>query len=207
MSSATEIRKTVLAVAHEEQPKVVRVVNNLDQHDRIKEYFLQGMGWSAETYEKCCSVTPKGNRRGPDWCAAFAGHCFREACKRHGHDLNGKLCAQARGLATLFAAAGAFIPGDQVFDSEGQRIESESSPQPGDLIFWTGHVGIVRGIDTDGVLHTIEGNTWKGSQVWGVWPKKYQREQSLKKFTTGLIGFGVVGPFTVPRRGKQKTKA
>lgn len=49
--------------------------------------------------------------------------------------------------------------------------------------------------------------TWCGDQVWGVWPKKYRPDKSIKKFTTSLLGFGIVGPFKVPGRTKKQKSA
>lgn len=33
------------------------------------------------------------------------------------------------------------------------------SPQPGDLIVWDEHIGLVESVDPDGTVHTIEGNS------------------------------------------------
>ena len=34
------------------------------------------------------------------------------------------------------------------------------TPQPGDLIVWGGeHIGVVDHVDTDGTIHTVEGNS------------------------------------------------
>jgi hypothetical protein len=33
------------------------------------------------------------------------------------------------------------------------------TPQPGDLIVWDEHIGLVEGVDADGTIHTIEGNS------------------------------------------------
>ena len=32
-------------------------------------------------------------------------------------------------------------------------------PQPGDLIVWDEHIGVVESVDADGTIHTIEGNS------------------------------------------------
>jgi hypothetical protein len=34
-----------------------------------------------------------------------------------------------------------------------------ASPQPGDLIVWDEHIGIVESVGPDGGVHTIEGNS------------------------------------------------
>jgi hypothetical protein len=33
------------------------------------------------------------------------------------------------------------------------------TPQPGDLIVWDEHIGVVESVDADGTIHTIEGNS------------------------------------------------
>jgi hypothetical protein len=33
------------------------------------------------------------------------------------------------------------------------------TPQPGDLIVWDEHIGIVESVDGDGTVHTVEGNS------------------------------------------------
>jgi CHAP domain-containing protein len=34
-----------------------------------------------------------------------------------------------------------------------------TTPQPGDLIVWDEHIGIVQSVDPDGTIHTVEGNS------------------------------------------------
>jgi hypothetical protein len=34
-----------------------------------------------------------------------------------------------------------------------------AQPQPGDLIVWDEHIGIVESVDADGAIHTVEGNS------------------------------------------------
>ena len=36
---------------------------------------------------------------------------------------------------------------------------SGAKPQPGDLIVWDEHIGIVQSVDADGTIHTVEGNS------------------------------------------------
>jgi hypothetical protein len=36
---------------------------------------------------------------------------------------------------------------------------STSAPAPGELIVWNEHIGLVTGVDPDGTIHTIEGNS------------------------------------------------
>jgi hypothetical protein len=42
----------------------------------------------------------------------------------------------------------------------GKAIPAGSgTPQPGDLIVWDEHIGVVESVDADGSIHTIEGNS------------------------------------------------
>jgi hypothetical protein len=42
----------------------------------------------------------------------------------------------------------------------GKAIPAGSgTPQPGDLIVWDEHIGVVESVDPDGAIHTIEGNS------------------------------------------------
>jgi hypothetical protein len=41
----------------------------------------------------------------------------------------------------------------------GKAVPAGSRPEPGDLIVWDEHIGIVSGVDADGRIHTVEGNS------------------------------------------------
>jgi hypothetical protein len=41
----------------------------------------------------------------------------------------------------------------------GKALPAGSTPQPGDLIVWDEHIGIVESVGTDGSINTIEGNS------------------------------------------------
>jgi hypothetical protein len=41
----------------------------------------------------------------------------------------------------------------------GKALPPGSTPQPGDLIVWDEHIGIVEAVTPDGKIHTIEGNS------------------------------------------------
>ena len=41
----------------------------------------------------------------------------------------------------------------------GKTLPAGSAPQPGDLIVWDEHIGIVSSVDADGRIHTVEGNS------------------------------------------------
>jgi CHAP domain len=41
----------------------------------------------------------------------------------------------------------------------GKALPAGSTPQPGDLIVWDEHIGIVESVTPDGKIQTIEGNS------------------------------------------------
>jgi hypothetical protein len=41
----------------------------------------------------------------------------------------------------------------------GKSLPAGSTPQPGDIIVWDEHIGIVESVGTDGSINTIEGNS------------------------------------------------
>jgi hypothetical protein len=41
----------------------------------------------------------------------------------------------------------------------GKSLPAGSTPRPGDLIVWSGHIGIVEAVLPDGRVQTIEGNS------------------------------------------------
>ena len=41
----------------------------------------------------------------------------------------------------------------------GKSVPASGQPQPGDLIVWSQHIGIVERVDPNGTVHTIEGNS------------------------------------------------
>jgi hypothetical protein len=85
-----------------------------------------------------------GSGVGP-WCAYFASWAARSA-----------------GVPLGDAGQG-FGRVDDVWawaQKSGKAIPNGSgTPQPGDLIVWDEHIGIVKNVDADGTIHTIEGNS------------------------------------------------
>jgi hypothetical protein len=79
------------------------------------------------------------------WCAYFVSWAAREAG------------------APIGDAGQGFGRVDDVWawgQSAGKAIPAGSGqPQPGDLIVWDEHIGIVESVGTDGSIHTIEGNS------------------------------------------------
>jgi hypothetical protein len=41
----------------------------------------------------------------------------------------------------------------------GKALPRGAQPQPGDLIVWNEHIGMVESVDANGSVHTIEGNS------------------------------------------------
>ncbi|WP_205696145.1 CHAP domain-containing protein [Conexibacter sp. SYSU D00693] len=87
-----------------------------------------------------------GNPGVGPWCAYFVSWAAREAGTPLGD--------RGEGFASVDALA-----------SWGQRsgrwnaASSGVPPQPGDLIVWDEHVGLVESVDPDGTVRTIEGNS------------------------------------------------
>jgi hypothetical protein len=94
------------------------------------------------------------------YCAAFASFAMRNANLT---TINGT--GDCRTMRARFERAGNFVAVPQ--DAPYRPQEGQYRPQPGDIVFFgktpnaPEHVGIV-GVDDDGTLHTIEGNTWRG---------------------------------------------
>src|SRR3954465_5899413 len=86
-----------------------------------------------------------GSGVGP-WCAYFASWAARQAGVPLGD--------QGQGLGRV----------DDVYawaQRTGKAIPNGAAahPQPGDLIVWDEHIGVVESVDPDGSMHTIEGNS------------------------------------------------
>jgi hypothetical protein len=86
-----------------------------------------------------------GSGVGP-WCAYFVSWAARQA--------GAPLGDQGQGFGRV----------DDVYawaQRTGKAIPNGSgvTPQPGDLIVWDEHIGIVESVDADGSIHTVEGNS------------------------------------------------
>ena len=88
----------------------------------------------------------EGNPGPGPWCAYFASWAARQAGAPVGDHGQGFGSVDA-----LYAWA----------QSAGRAYTASSgrTPQPGDLIVFNEHIGIVEGVDASGQIHTIEGNT------------------------------------------------
>lgn len=165
---------------------------------RIREFFVQGVGghWT-ETWDKQAKTAK------PPWCAAFAAYCYRLAYGELGEALPLRLKANVSGLCASLQAAGGgrLLEGTEVFDSDRVlRAGRERLPGPGDLVLFRDHVALLRGIDQNGAIHTIEGNTYELSdklrpkrRVWGIYRKVYTPQGSPDRWTDLKFGLGASG--------------
>ena len=86
-----------------------------------------------------------GSGVGP-WCAYFTSWAAREAGVPLGD--NGQGFGRVDDVYAWAQKAGKAIP-----NGEGVK------PQPGDLIVWDEHIGVVESVAADGTINTIEGNS------------------------------------------------
>ena len=86
-----------------------------------------------------------GSGVGP-WCAYFTSWAAREAGVPLGD--NGQGFGRVDDVYAWAQKAGKAIP-------NGEGV----TPQPGDLIVWDEHIGVVESVGADGTISTIEGNS------------------------------------------------
>ena len=84
-----------------------------------------------------------GSGVGP-WCAYFVSWAARQAGVPIGDS------GQGYGLVDDVMAWG---------ERTGKALPAGATPQPGDLIVWDEHIGIVESVGADGAINTIEGNS------------------------------------------------
>jgi CHAP domain-containing protein len=87
-----------------------------------------------------------GSGVGP-WCAYFTSWAAREAGVPLGD--NGQGFGRVDDVYAWAQKAGKAIP------NHGGDVK----PQPGDLIVWDEHIGVVENVGADGTINTIEGNS------------------------------------------------
>jgi hypothetical protein len=87
-----------------------------------------------------------GSGVGP-WCAYFTSWAARQAGVPLGD--NGQGFGRVDDVYAWAQKAGKAIP----------NTGADVKPQPGDLIVWDEHIGVVDHVDGDGTIHTIEGNS------------------------------------------------
>ena len=116
-----------------------------------------------------CLKYPNYFGRGSEsWCADFASWVYSHA----GDGMNNPYCPS---IVNNLKAEG--------------KWKGRSSPQPGDLVLfdWQGdgvadHVGIVKSVNANGTIETIEGNSGNSSGQEGVW--EHNRSMGC------ILGFG-----------------
>jgi hypothetical protein len=86
-----------------------------------------------------------GSGVGP-WCAYFTSWAARQAGVPLGD--NGQGFGRVDDVYAWAQRTGKAIPNG-----------ANAHPQPGDLIVWDEHIGIVQSVDPNGTIHTIEGNS------------------------------------------------
>ena len=87
-----------------------------------------------------------GSGVGP-WCAYFTSWAAREAGVPLGD--NGQGFGRVDDVYAWAQKAGKAVP------NTGGGV----TPQPGDLIVWDEHIGVVESVGADGTINTIEGNS------------------------------------------------
>jgi uncharacterized protein (TIGR02594 family) len=85
-----------------------------------------------------------GNPGPGPWCAYFVSWCAKQAGAPIGDNGSGY------GAVDAVRAWG---------DRTGRALPAGQLPQPGDLILFNQHIGIVESVDAGGQIHTIEGNS------------------------------------------------
>ncbi len=78
------------------------------------------------------------------WCAYFVSWAARQAGVPIGDS------GQGYGRVDDVMAWG---------ERTGKALPAGSTPQPGDLIVWDEHIGIVESVGADGSINTVEGNS------------------------------------------------
>lgn len=91
------------------------------------------------------SATPAAAGPGP-WCAYFTSWAARQAGMPLGP--SGQGFGSVDALYSWAQGAGRAVPAG-----------SGAPPQPGDLIVWDEHIGVVESVRPDGTVETIEGNS------------------------------------------------
>jgi len=156
-NDAISLKETEVDSAQEEVNKIQEQINKNECNNSLKDYPLnniidfakQMLGFSESQVEKMCGYNlPDGL-----WCAAFVKYVLTQT---QGNDLpdwythcNFNSCSE------VLAAA----------NKNGQAFKSASEAQPGDLVIFNTnrgqarHIGIVTSVDSDGTVHTIEGNS------------------------------------------------
>jgi hypothetical protein len=119
------------------------IVNLVSQEIGVKE---QPMGSNDSPRIAQYRQATAGSGVGP-WCAYFTSWAAREAGVPLGD--NGQGFGRVDDVYAWAQKSGKAIP----------NTGSEVKPQPGDLIVWDEHIGVVENVGPDGTINTIEGNS------------------------------------------------
>ena len=101
-------------------------------------------------------ITAIGGKQGMEWCALFAGHCYRRAYQM----------AKMDEPAWLYRRPGVAEPGaarlfNGMTENGGVRFYDPDMVLPGDLILWKrkgGHHIAICARQDEGIVSTLEGN-------------------------------------------------
>jgi hypothetical protein len=132
------------AVAHQPASNAGQAIVNLVQQEIGQAEQPPGSNNSARIAQYRQATA--GSGVGP-WCAYFTSWAAREAGVPLGD--NGQGFGRVDDVYAWAQKSGKAIP------NTGGNV----TPQPGDLIVWDEHIGVVKNVDADGTIHTIEGNS------------------------------------------------
>jgi hypothetical protein len=195
-SVVTPLGTATMAIADEFLKMPLREdagVNN-DQHGHIKKFFTEGLRWSAETWDRWAEKYPKTGVNKPEWCAAFASYCARQAYTGAGLKLPATPSGSASEMVKRFSAVNRLLRREDLFNEDGCLKEGVTPPGPGDLVIWKGHVGLLKDIYPSGAFTTIEGNTWRGKvRSDGVYRCSRSSLEKRGDGTYKLVGFCILG--------------
>ena len=165
-SAATELGNATLAIAERflKMPLREDAGTNRDKDGHIRSFFLEGLKWSPETWDRWAEKYPKSGVVKPEWCAAFASYCARMAYRDAQRNLPATPSGSASEMAARFAAASRFLKREDLFAEDGCLKAGVTPPGAGDFVIWKGHVGLLKAIFPSGAFISIEGNTWRGSE-------------------------------------------
>lgn len=99
------------------------------------------------------------NGRTEAWCADFVTHVVKESARKSGKSLNGFGSASVSQLRQWGKDNGCYLQTDNL-SNKTDTIKKQV--KPGDVIIFKNgksHTGIVKSVDTNGRITTIEGNT------------------------------------------------
>ena len=85
-------------------------------------------------------------------------------------------------------------------DQTGRTLPKGQTPQPGDLVIWDEHIGIVKSVGADGTINTIEGNSSDKVSERSYAPGKWSARQLLVHLAQSEIVFATRLRFALAAR-------